>query len=159
MWADEQALAPNAPGPIVAVYKGPPPHFFGILGAASDIPGHYAYVPDSPEWYKTSMHEVMHDLGFSHAGCTKSEVWPAAPQGSLIGHGIDRSLSGPGGLGPIYQTAALSGDYRDVMSYCPKTWVNRDRDAVSGRRGDRRCLGRRIAQPGGHGVSIQPRRS
>lgn len=102
-------------------------HESGVLGEASSIPGGYNYSPGGPARAEIVVHEMLHDLGFRHSGCTPDEeAWPenVFGQAALLGFGIDRSLTSLGGIGPVLTTKGPGGQngWHDVMSYCYPLW-------------------------------------
>jgi hypothetical protein len=127
--AEKAALGGGVPAyPVVGVYNDAS-FQYGVLGAANNIPGKFSYVPDSAARSEVVVHEMLHQLGFKHSGCTSpsdEEAWPANSQGqaSLVGFGENRSLTSVGGIGPILSTTglALGNGTHDIMSYCFPDW-------------------------------------
>ncbi len=127
--AEKGALGTTTPSnPVVGVYDDTGLRY-GVLGAANNIPGKFSYVPQSAGQSAVVVHEMLHQLGFKHSGCTSpsdEEPWPANSQGqaSLIGFGEDRSLSSVGGIGPILSTTGPAREQgtHDIMSYCFPDW-------------------------------------
>jgi hypothetical protein len=130
LFAAEKAAFGSTPpaDPTVGVYDDTGV-VYGVIGAANKIPGSFSYVPDSAGRSGTVVHEMLHELGFKHSGCTgptDEEPWPANSQGqaSLVGFGEDRSLTSEAGIGPILFTAGTGRGQgtHDIMSYCDPTW-------------------------------------
>lgn len=127
--AEKAAMGGTLPSnPVVGVYDDTGLRY-GVLGAANNIPGKFSYVPASAGQSAVVVHEMLHQLGFKHSGCTSpsdEEAWPANAQGqaSLIGFGEDRSLNSVGGIGPILSTTGLyqGQGTHDIMSYCFPDW-------------------------------------
>jgi Calx-beta domain len=127
--AEKAALGTTTPSnPVVGVYDDTGLKY-GVLGAANNIPGSFSYVPASSGQSGVVVHEMLHQLGFKHSGCTSpsdEEAWPANSQGqaSLIGFGEDRSLNSVGGIGPILSTSGPGPEQgtHDIMSYCFPDW-------------------------------------
>jgi len=128
LYAAEKTANGTGTAPVVGVYNDTG-FTYGVLGAANNIPGKFSYVPDSPGRSEVVVHEMLHQLGFKHSGCTgpeDEEPWPANAMGqaSLIGFGEDRSLKSVGGIGPILSTTGkgqAQGSH-DIMSYCFPDW-------------------------------------
>ncbi|MHB8242520.1 MAG: Calx-beta domain-containing protein [Solirubrobacteraceae bacterium] len=127
--AEKAALGTTVPSdPVVGVYDDTGLQY-GVLGAANNIPGKFSYVPASAAQSGVVVHEMLHQLGFKHSGCTSpsdEEAWPANSQGqaSLVGFGEDRALNSLGGIGPILSTTGPSRGEgtHDIMSYCFPDW-------------------------------------
>lgn len=127
--AEKAALGTTAAtSPVVGVFDDTG-LIYGVLGAANKVPGKFSYVPASAAKSEVVVHEMLHQLGFKHSGCTKptdEEPWPANSQGqaSLIGFGEDRSRNSVGGIGPILATTGESQGEgtHDIMSYCFPDW-------------------------------------
>lgn len=127
--AEKAALGTTAAtNPVVGVFDDTG-LIYGVLGAANKVPGKFSYVPTSAAKSEVVVHEMLHQLGFKHSGCTNpedEEPWPANSQGqaSLIGFGEDRSRNSVGGIGPILATTGESRGEgtHDIMSYCFPDW-------------------------------------
>ncbi len=127
--AEKAALGGGEPASqVVGVYDDTG-FTYGVLGAANNIPGKFSYVPSSAARSEVVVHEMLHQLGFKHSGCTSpsdEEAWPANAQGqaSLVGFGEDRSLNSTGGIGPILTTTGpeRGNGTHDIMSYCFPDW-------------------------------------
>lgn len=127
--AEKAALGGGTPSyPVVGVYNDAG-FTYGVLGAANNIPGKFSYVPDSASRSEVVVHEMLHQIGFKHSGCTSptdEEAWPANSMGqaSLVGFGENRSLATVGGIGPILATTGPGREKgtHDIMSYCFPDW-------------------------------------
>ena len=124
IFALEREDVGTEPGMPVALFRGQA--YAGTQGVTSGGPRKPVFVTDEAAGNRDSIvHEMLHALGFEHTegcGAKNADPYPVSPP-NILGVGLNRSLSGPGGIGPLmFGTGADA--YYDLMGYCRPRWIS-----------------------------------